>query len=393
MHATWERRRRILKSCNTIMIIGVGELGGILLEYLCRVPNICRIVVCDSNQDWGFRKVNSALHGAAYMGLYPDITFQEVDLLNIDQMAQILSKIEPLIIFNSTTLQSWWVVNELPPDLNRKIYKDFCGLGPWESMHLALAYKLMKAVAQAGIETYVVNTSYPDVTNVSLARVGLAPTVGIGNGDLAVPYIQKAVAEILHVPRSSVHMKMISHHYHAYHWCRDGAGFDAPHYLRIYVDSEDVTCQLGDMRRFIQDIPRHGIRPAGRHGQFVVAASALKNIMAIYNDTREFTHAPGPLGLEGGYPIRLSRRGAELALPTGITKEEARKIMLEAQKWDGIEQIRDNGDVVLTEVAYQTFKEMLGIDCPVVTLEGSYEQAKELKFKFMEFARKNGVAV
>jgi hypothetical protein len=124
-----------------------------------------------------------------------------------------------------------------------------------------------------------------------------------------------------------------------------------------------------------------------------VAASALKNIMAIYNDTREFTHAPGPLGLEGGYPIRLSRRGAELALPTGITKEEARKIMLEAQKWDGIEQIRDNGDVVLTEVAYQTFKEMLGIDCPVVTLEGSYEQAKELKFKFMEFARKNGVAV
>jgi hypothetical protein len=285
------------------------------------------------------------------------------------------------------------VVNELPPEINKQIYKDFCGLGPWESMHLALTSKLMKAVKQSGIDTYVVNTSFPDVTNASLGRIGLAPTIGIGNGDLSVPYIQKAASEILNVPRRIINVRMIAHHYHAYHWCRDGEGYDAPHYLRVYAGVEDVTEQLGDMRKFIAKLPKHGMRPAGRHGQYVVAASSLKNIMAIYNDSGELTHSPGPQGLEGGYPSRLSRKGAELELPAGMTREEARSIMLEAQKWDGIEEIRENGDVVLTEIAFQTFKEMLNVDCKVVTNEDSYEQAQELRSKFLEFARQKGVQV
>lgn len=135
------------------------------------------------------------------------------------------------------------------------------------------------------------------------------------------------------------------------------------------------------------------MRPAGRHGQFVVAGSCLKNIMAIFNDTKELSHAPGPQGLEGGYPVRLSRKGAEVVLPGGMTLEEARAINLQAQKYDGINDIRDNGDVVITEEAYITFKEVLNVDCKTITVEDSYEQAMELRKKFNEFARKHGVNV
>jgi hypothetical protein len=65
------------------------------------------------------------------------------------------------------------------------------------------------------------------------------------------------------------------------------------------VGKHDVTDQLGDMKKFIGELPKHAMRPAGRHGQFLVAGSSLKNIMAIFNDTSELTHAPGPQGLEG----------------------------------------------------------------------------------------------
>jgi len=34
--------------------------------------------------------------------------------------------------------------------------------------------------------------------------------------------------------------------------------------------------------------------------QFLVAASSVKNIIAVYNDTDEIAHAPDPQGLEGG---------------------------------------------------------------------------------------------
>jgi hypothetical protein len=260
-------------------------------------------------------------------------------------------------------------------------------------MHLALTSKLMKAVKMSGIDTYVVNTSYPDATNPSLGRVGLAPTIGVGNMDLAVPYIQKAASEILNAPMSNVGVELIAHHYHAYYWCRYGTGSEVPFYLRVYVGKEDVTEQLGDMKQFIAELPKRGMRPAGRHGQFVVAGSCLKNIMAIFNDTGEITHAPGPQGLEGGYPVRLSRKGAEVALPKGLTLQKAREFNLEGQQHDGIQEIKDNGDVVVTDEAYYTFKEMLNIDCRVIRIEDSYEQAMELRKKFHEFARKQGVKI
>ena len=376
-----------------IMIVGVGELGGIVLEYLCRIPGICNIVTADANEDWGSRKTNSAILGASYMGLYPDIKFHHIDLLNLDKTSELLRKINPTVIYNGTTLQSWWVVNELPPDVNAKLYKHRVGLGAWTAMHLALTAKLMKAVNMAGINTHVVNTSFPDVTNPSLSRIGLAPTVGIGNMDLVVPYIKKTASEILNAPMINIDVEFIAHHYHAYNWCRGGTGYEAPHHLRVYVGKHDVTDQLGDMKKFISELPKHAMRPAGRHGQFLVAASSLKNIMAIFNDTGELTHAPGPQGLEGGYPVRLSRKGAEVIPPKGMTLKEARNLMLEAQQYDGIQEILDNGDIVLTDEAHATFKEMLNYNYKVLTIEDSFEQARELRIKFEEFATKNGVVI
>jgi saccharopine dehydrogenase-like NADP-dependent oxidoreductase len=109
-----------------ILLVGVGELGGIVLEYLCRVPNIGPIVAADANADWGSRKTNSAIEGASYMGLYPQIEFRPIDVLNIEGTAELLRKINPTVICNGTTLQSLWVVNELPSEVNAKLYRDKC---------------------------------------------------------------------------------------------------------------------------------------------------------------------------------------------------------------------------------------------------------------------------
>jgi hypothetical protein len=163
--------------------------------------------------------------------------------------------------------------------------------------------------------------------------------------------------------------------------------------LKVFVGRDDVTDTLGDRKHFVAELAKRGKRPGGRHGQFVVAGSSLRNIMAILNDTGELAHAPGPQGLEGGYPVRLSRKGAEVVPPKGMTLAEARALMLEAQQYDGIQEIRDNGDVVVTDEAYETFKEMLNVDCRVITIDDSYEQAMELRAKFEEFAKRHGVEV
>lgn len=381
-----------MRSRESILIAGVGELGGLVLEFLARVPGICRIFAADANADWGARKVNSAIEGASYSDLYPEIRFEPLDLLDVDRTADLLRRVNPAVIYNGTTLQSWWVVNELPGELNAKLYRDRCALGPWASMHLALTYRLMQAVRRSGIDTCVVNSSYPDVVNASLARVGLAPTVGIGNMDLVIPYIRKAAGEILGVPMRNVQVTFVAHHYHAYYWCRMGTGWEAPHYLRVSVGPEDVTARLGSIRDFVAELPRRGMRPAGRHGQFVVAASSVKNILAILHDTGELTHAPGPKGLEGGYPIRLGRAGATVVPPEGLTVANARALNVAAQVYDGVQEIDRDGGIILTEEAYSVFRETLGVDCRRITPADALEQAMELRAKFQSFLANQGVA-
>jgi hypothetical protein len=381
-----------MRNRDAIMIVGCGELGGILLEYLCRVPNIGRIVVADINEDAVQRKVNSAVHGASFAGLYPDISHRTINLLDQDYSAALLAEINPCVIFNGTTLQSWWVVNEIPQELNARLYLPRVGLGAWVPMHLALTAKLMSAIKVSGINTHVVNSSFPDVTNVALSKIGMAPTVGIGNGSLLLPYIKKAAAAILDIPRCNIHVDLIAHHYHCYNWARSGTGTVAPHYLRVYDGSKDITNELGTVKDFVAKLPQYGARPGGRGGQFVVAASSLRNILDIYFDTNALGMAPGPLGLEGAYPVRLSRKGAELALPADISKEQARTLMLEAQQFDGIGSIEDNGDIRLTDEVAALYKKEFNIEWSIVTVKDSYEQAMELRKKFLEFLDRNGVS-
>lgn len=376
-----------------VLLIGAGELGGNVLELLARVPGIAPITVADANADWGRRKTNSAIEGASYAGLYPEIGFEPLDLLDIDRTAELIARLNPAVIYNSTSLQSWWVVNELPPEVNKKLYRDKCGLGPWISMHLALAHKLMQAVKASGVDTLVINAAYPDVTNPSLGRIGLAPAVGIGNSDLIVPYVKKATSEQLGVPMREVHVELIAHHYHTYYWCRTGEGYDAPHHLRVIAEGVDVTRELGDMRTFVASLPKHGMRPAGRHGQFVVASSSAKNILAMLFDTNELTNAPGPQGLEGGYPVRLGRHGAEVVVPAGMTLVDARNLNLQAQVYDGVKEILDDGTVVMTPESFQTFQELFDLDSDSVKPETAFEQAMDLRARFLEFSRRHGVAV
>lgn len=380
------------KTNNTLMMIGLGELGGIVLELLARIPNIPRIVTTDLNEDYGVRKTNTALMGASYMELYPNIEFVKIDLNNIEETAETIKKVNPRIIYSATTLQSWWVIDALPKEVHKQLYKNFCGIGPWIPMHLLLVYKLMQSIKKAGVSSLMINSSFPDNVNAVLGKVGLAPNVGIGNIDLIAAPWRKVVSEILDVPMRSVRVYIFGHHYSSYNLGRTGTGLDAPYYIKIMVEDKDVTKNF-DIKELAKEIPKRAKRVSGSQINWVVASSAIKVILGILNDTNELTHAPGPEGLGGGYPVRLSKDGAKVFLPEGMTRERAIQINEEAQKWDGIEKIEEDGTVVFTDIAYNTFKDLLGYDCKEMKIEETEERVKELDKRYKDFAKKHGVNV
>ena len=93
-----------------------------------------------------------------------------------------------------------------------------------------------------------------------------------------------------------------------------------------------------------------------------IAASAVKNIMAMINDTNEFTCSPGPNGQPGGYPMRIHAEGVDIVLPEGIDMEKALEINMGGLRMEGVEELKDDGTVVITEEANQLIKELYEFD-------------------------------
>jgi hypothetical protein len=99
-------------------------------------------------------------------------------------------------------------------------------------------------------------------------------------------------------------------------------------------------------------------------------------------DTGLLTHAPGPQGLPGGYPVRLNASGAEVVLPAGVTMEQALTYAEAGQRRDGIERIEQDGTVVFTDEATQIMRDVLDYELTSLKFDECDEQAAELIARF-----------
>jgi len=352
-----------------VMVIGLGEVGGYALEFLARTPGIAEIIAADVREEFGLRKVHLAAVGASYQGFTPNIDFIKMDLNDIDSTAEVISRTEPNVILNATTLQSWFVPLLLPAEISHK-------LGPQGndvSMHLTLTYKLMKAVHEAKIRCHVINASYADVTNSILEKVGLAPTIGLGNIDLVVQCLRHFVCRKLDVCISDVTVLMVAHHAVIFDIGNKGRVGEMPYYLKVLVCGDDVTDQF-DFKKTAPQL--YGYVPLGAGSSPQVSSSGVKNILALLNDTKQLTHSPGPNGLPGGYPVRLSARGAQVAVPKEVSLKEAIRINEEGARYDGIERIEDDGTVVYTDEAVKGLADLLGMPQKKFNVKESEQRAK-----------------
>jgi hypothetical protein len=370
-------------SRNTIMLVGLGELGGHVLEMLVRTPGNRRIVTADVDEDRAYRKTQIAIYGASQMGFYPDVEFTKIDVNNKEQAAEVINRVNPDVIYSAATLQSWWVITTLPKPVFDDL--DKARFGPWLPMHLSVVYKLMQAVKATGKDYKVINSAFPDACGPILKTRGLNPSVGIGNVANPVPAIRLGIADQLGVKLGDVKIYLACQHYVSHYIPRFGTAGGAPYYLRAFVGGKDVTKDV-DIDKVFADAPKKYRRTGGLGGQILTASSAAAITLAMADDRREFLHAPAPDGLPGGYPVRVDANGATVDLPNDLSLEEAIRINEVGQAVDGIERIDENGTAYIPEWSNDIMKRMIGFDCKVMPLDDIHEIAAELGAKFKAFA-------
>jgi len=359
---------------DSVMIIGsAGSVGHDMMYQIACMGLPVKVIGADVNEAKGVSEVEESLHIAHSFGFYPDLSFTKIDLFDVKGTAELLRELRPKVICNLASLGSWWVTRLLPDEE----YKKIGPIGPWLPNHLTLAMKLMEAVKRSGVDSKVVNGAFPDATNVVLGKLGMAPVCGGGNMDLGIFRFKRIIAKDMGVPFRSVRMYGVGHH-GAFYTKR----MDAPFWVKIIVDGEDVTGRYPNTR--LRDMyAEAGYAKSVQYSgalvdQMRTAASFLKNVLAIYYDTRETMECvPAPSGLPGSYPCRLGEDGAEVVVPD-IGVEEAIRINEAGGQFDGIERIKDDGTVVYRDENVRYMREVVGYECKELNPKESEERAREL---------------
>ena len=366
-----------------IMLVGNGNLTANLLSLLLLDPRTDRLVLAGRDLDACRRRANLARFAAHNLGstAAPDVV--ALDLRDVDRTGETLATVKPDIIFMGATLQSWRRITELPKHAFEAL--DAAQFGPWLPMHLTLNHLLMRAVRQSGLPVRTVNAAFPDAVGPVLAKLGLAPTVGIGNVANIVPALTCSAASLLGVDVERVRIRLVAQHYFSHHVPRFGGAGRGRYALSIRVDGAPHPRPPPDEAIFAQ-LAGPLKRLGGVDGQLLTASSAARVVQGLAADVPTEAHAPSPGGLPGGYPVRLDRHGVSVDLDPGMSLEEAVAINEDCQRADGIDTIAEDGTVTFAEPEMAVMTKLMGYRCRTMAVADAAGWAEELGQKYSRFA-------
>lgn len=334
-----------------ILIIGLGDIGRRLAAGLAQYGGVSELIVAGRNLAEG-----PALAALLAACGETRVRFAKVDASQRPSIEQLLRRERPDIVIQCASLISPWYLSAHPGP--RAMTIQAAGFAAQLPAQLPLIMNVMQAVRSIDFRGSVINCSYPDVTNPILARMGLAPTIGIGN----VSMIRLRVLAVLRERGSSGEksssdnlplVRVLAHHAHVTRVVLSRSPEDAGSRPQVYLGEND------DIQR-ANELAYAGTPLQSNLGLNALSVSSgLPVICAFLADSAPLrTSAPGPAGLPGGYPILIADRKITLDLPPDLSLDEAVDFQNQSARLDGVEAIADDGTVIFTEAARQSLRKV-----------------------------------
>ena len=367
-----------------LMLIGVGDLGSVLLELLAVLPAGREVVVGSRNLHAAESRCNIARLGALSRGLEAHIRVIHVDLTETDRTAETIAREHPDIILSTATMLTWWHAERLSPVQKTKLRS--AGFGVWLPVHLAPTMQFMRAVRRADFKGFALTAPFPDAVNCALGKVGLAPTCGIGNIAEIVAKVRMQTAKHFKCATDRISVTLVAHHAleeFAFRAQESTRAVQLPPYLmQLKLDGNDVTTSV-DCDELI--LSSCSLGPA-RDTRFLTANTAVHMIQALGDEVPTRLHVPGPHGMPGGYPVVASNSGVELALGE-FSEAQAVAVNEASHRFDGIETIETDGTVVINPERAEILREQIGYHAERITIGDVEAQAVELTERFRQYAK------
>jgi hypothetical protein len=294
-----------------ILILGTGPFAQrVACDLAATATEPTRVAVAGRN---AFRLawILTAARARAEMFARPvAIEGHEIDLGGSGQVAEMLASLRAAVIVQAASLQPASVISGAANRWTRLVAEG--GLSATAVFQAVLTSRVARALAQVSPLSRLINCCFPDVANGIVAAMGLPVDCGIGN----IAILAHAFAGMLEdEPRPK--LQMLCHYQNIAAWRRAPAQRSVARSgpsARVWLDGAEVADVYA---RFagVQLTPEPVIDISG--------ASGVTLMLAMAHGRDWSGHAPGPMGLPGGYAIAWQGGRIGLDLPKGIDREAA----------------------------------------------------------------------
>ncbi|MDZ5442297.1 potassium transporter TrkA [Micromonospora sp. 4G57] len=229
-----------------------------------------------------------------------------------------LRRLRPDVLVCCASAQSPYERVTAPSAWTRLIAE--AGFGVTLPLQATLAVRLARAVARVSPGTRFVNGAFPDVVNPLLAALDLPVLCGIGN----VSTLAACLRAGLNLAAAD-RLAMLGHHVHL------AAPTDPADEVMAWSNGSPVT-GVTALLAADRALPRRELNAVAGH-------AAARLLLDLVSGTEIHTNLPGPMGLPGGYPVRISAGTIALDLPAGITRIAAVDWNLRVGRRDGVQVV------------------------------------------------------
>jgi hypothetical protein len=319
-----------------VLVIGVGDMGERFAAGLAASGRVGEVVLAGRPEDAVVEKATTL--ASAYPCRARAI---EMDGRDQAEVEALLARERPDLVVQAASLQSPWALGGRDDAAARAFAA--AGLAVRLPFQLPVLLSVMRAVRATGLEAPVANVSLPDITHPILARVGLAPTVGLGNVGMQALRVQAALR--LRDPDAPLPLvRVVGHHAHVYGVMQATPPAEPSDRPRVYLGEEGTR---DDALAYAAPALRPGIRY-----NVVTAAAALPVLLGLLPGAEPVRWStPAPLGLPGGWPVRIAGGQVGLDLPDGADRDEVVAFHERSGRGDGLSHVDDDGTAHFTDDA------------------------------------------
>lgn len=290
-----------------VAIFGTGNFAArILFDLAATAVMPLRVVIIGRNADRLSWLRTGASARAVMFGKEVELSTGQLPAFEAEPVAAILATLSPRVVLNTASVQGGRKDNH-QPDAWTEIIRE-AGLGVTAVLQARISLDIARAVTAAAPGAFFINCCYPDVVNPMLAAAGLPVTSGIGN----VAILAHAFAGALRPQRPM--LQMLAQHAALSAFRRPAAERTGPAPLRVWLEGTEIEDPFARFAR-VKLAPEPVIDVSG--------ASGIPFVQALIAEQEWSGHLPGPNGLPGGYPVRLSSGVLKLALPSSLSAQEA----------------------------------------------------------------------